>query len=189
MIAALAAVYARKQVAEARITREEQAQPFVLVDFQPSRVGSIFMDLVIKNTGATLARNVRVMFDPPLRASVHETAPSRDVALSAMLTRGIPTLPPGVEHRSLFERMPTLHDREDLPRQYEAVVTFNDSRQREYTLRYELDLEIYFGRASLRERGVHDIAEELHSIDKHIRNLADRPSDTLGGSVIQRPFP
>lgn len=65
LVAVAAAAFAWRQVLEARKTREDQAQPFVVVDFEPSKAGRIFMDLVVRNTGTTLATNVRMTFNLP----------------------------------------------------------------------------------------------------------------------------
>lgn len=165
-VALAAAWYARHQVSEARKTREEQAQPFVIVDFRPSEAWSGLMDLVIANVGQTLARNVHVVFDPPLQSTLEkQESPLREARI---LREGIPTLPPKRDHVILFERMPDLYD-SALPRSYDATVSFEDSRGRSYKLQYVLDLDVYFGTSSVEIYGAHHTAKALREIEKTLR--------------------
>lgn len=138
------------QVREAQKTREEQAQPFVVVDFDRTEASRIHMDLVIVNTGTTLAKDVRVAFDPPLRSTLTERNQQYDLADAAIISHGIPTMPPGREFRMLFESMPGLFE-SDLPRTYGAVVSFRDSRGRPYQLDYRLDQRLFRLDADRRE--------------------------------------
>jgi hypothetical protein len=59
VVAVLAARAAFRQVREARTLREEQARPFVVVDFTLNPTTNFFFDIVVKNIGATLASNVK----------------------------------------------------------------------------------------------------------------------------------
>ncbi|MEJ7743205.1 MAG: hypothetical protein WKF73_11990 [Nocardioidaceae bacterium] len=115
--AVAAAVFARGQVLEARRTREEEAQPFVVVDFEPSAAWSGIMDLVITNTGKTVAKDVRVTFEPPLRSAYFSKQPDDpyDINESKIIKEGIPSLLPGKRFTILFDRMPERYESE-LPR-------------------------------------------------------------------------
>lgn len=150
VVAVVAAGFAWRQVREAQKTREEQAQPFVVVDLDRTEASRIHMDLVIVNTGTTLAKDVRVAFDPPLRSTLTERNQQYDLADAAIISHGIPTMPPGREFRMLFESMPGLFE-SDLPRTYGAVVSFRDSRGRPYQLDYRLDQRLFRLDADRRE--------------------------------------
>ena len=167
-VAAAAAWFAWHQVREARRTREDQAQPFVVVDFEPTGAGRIFMDLVIRNTGTTVATDVEFAFDPPISTTLGQKVPKYRLEDSAILSRGIPTLPPGKEHRLLFDQMPD-RSTSTLPRSYKCVVSFKDSRQRPHSLTYRLDLDIYFGVMNITIYGEHDSAAALRDISKNIK--------------------
>lgn len=164
-VAAVAALFARHQVLEARRTREDQAQPFVVVDFEPSKAGRVFVDLIIRNTGTTVATNVKVVFDPPLVSTMTETDGKYRLRDAAIITKGVPTLPPSREYRMLFEQMPNRYA-SDLPRSYDAVVSFDDTRGRRHEMKYRLDLDIYFGFTHLEVYGEHDAAKALKEIEK-----------------------
>ena len=90
VIAFAAAVFAGRQVLEARRTREAQAQPFVVVDIQSSPVWANILNLVVENIGTTVATDVRVAFAPPLESSQADL----NIAKSALVADGIPALPP-----------------------------------------------------------------------------------------------
>ena len=177
VVAAVAALFARRQVLEARQTREDQAQPFVIVDFEASAASSIHLELVIRNTGTTLAKNVTFTFDPPLASTLSDSDPEFRLADSAIVTQGIPTLPPQREYRMLFERLPDRF-KSALPRSYRATVRFDDARDRPHTLDYRLDLDIFFGVLEFVIYGEHDSAKALREIEKHLRKWT-RP----GGGV------
>jgi hypothetical protein len=144
-VAIVATCVAVVQVRHARQLGEEQAQPFVVVDLEPSAASSILVDLVIKNTGQTLAENVRITFQPPLVSGYFSqpNLPQKcDITEAAILKQGIPSMPPGKEFRVLFERMPERYT-SDLPRSYEVVVRSASRRGEEKPLRYRLDLDIF----------------------------------------------
>ena len=150
---------------EARKTREEQAQPFVVVDFDRTQASRIHMDLVIVNTGTTLAKAVKVTFDPPLRSTLTERDQQYRLADAAIISEGISTMPPGREFRLLFDSMPALFG-SDLPRVYNAVVSFKDSRGRPHQLDYRLDLNVYFGWMRIDVKGKHQAVTALEGIEK-----------------------
>jgi hypothetical protein len=56
-----ALIYARRQVAEAKSTREATIRPFIVVDFDVDRPPVI--NLSIANIGPVMATNVRFAFD------------------------------------------------------------------------------------------------------------------------------
>jgi len=64
-VAFVAAIYAKGQLAEARTLRKEQAQPYVAVYMQASPGHQRQIDLVVRNFGATVAKDVQVLIHPP----------------------------------------------------------------------------------------------------------------------------
>ena len=85
LVAVLAAVFAYVQVRQARRLRQEQARPFVVVDFESSPAWQNAIQLVIQNIGQTVATDVLVSFDPLLESTQkHE---GYQLSKSALLTR------------------------------------------------------------------------------------------------------
>lgn len=177
VVAVVAAMYAKRQwksqqiaVSEARERedrlREEQARPFVVVDFEPSPVWGNIINLVVENVGKTLAKNVRFEFDPPLQSSM--SGQGYDVASSVLLTQGIPAMPPGKRVTALFDMS---HDRiaADLPMTYRVTVRSDDSADRsQEPLEYVLDLSFRYGLRRVEAKTVHDVAKTLKEIEKQV---------------------
>ena len=90
----LAALYFTWQ--QTRIQRQvriDAAQPYVWADVRPDdKVGTI-MNLLVGNTGPTVARNVRVTVDPPL-PSIEQLRERAETA-TGMLGSGLRSIPPG----------------------------------------------------------------------------------------------
>jgi hypothetical protein len=165
VVACLAAKAAFDQVRGARQPREEQAAPYVIVDAEMSPASSMHMDLYVKNIGQTIARNVRVAFDPPLQGSLDAREYRR--ADAGFLARPIPAMPPGWEYRMLFESGPDLH-KSELPRVYKATVDF-DGVSGPQTLVYEIDLNLFYDFEHLTVYGAHDVAKHLKDVLAELR--------------------
>jgi hypothetical protein len=163
-IALAAALYAKQQVDLARELREEQAQPFVVVDFADNAVMRQGIDFVVENMGQTLARNVKIAIDPPFATTFDEYGyPLKDAPL---ITDGIPSLPPRKRITTLFDVAPERREA-GLPMKYTATVSFEDSRGRpQEPLTYILDLSIRYSLLSPTEYGVSDATEALRKIAK-----------------------
>ncbi len=169
-VAVVAAVVAYFQVREARRTREEQARPFVVVDIQPSAVGGNILNLVIENVGRTLARDVKIRFSPALKTA----RPDYDLNNTALIREGIPTLPPARRIEVLFD---VSHERleNDLPKRYEATVSFKDARGRpQEALSYVIDVSYLYGALTVDEYGPHHTAKALRGIEKTLGKWTGR---------------
>ena len=91
-----AAGAAEEQSAIQRQLRIDAAQPYVWVDVRPDEITGVILNLLIGNSGPTVATNVRVTIDPPLRAiaQLHDRAQTAQ----KLLADGIKSLPPGRTH-------------------------------------------------------------------------------------------
>jgi hypothetical protein len=61
----------------------------------------------------------------------------------------------------------------DLPKHHIVRVTYQDSNGRSLSYDYDLDLEIYEGRMSVRSYGLHDGMKALVEIEKHLRRARE----------------
>lgn len=100
VIAGGAAWFAAAQVIEARRTREEVAQPNVVVFADFNQVKSQFVDLVIKNFGQTSAYDIIPDIEPLERIS--ETDATDGIG-SVYLPSKIVVLAPGQEWRTVWD--------------------------------------------------------------------------------------
>lgn len=167
LVAVVAGVVALQQVREARRTREEQAQPYVVVFMEPNEATPQIIDLVVRNFGNTAARDVTVRFSPPLQRSV-EGGSVEDVWFFDRL----PVLVPGQEWRTLWDFGPSRAATE-LPDRYDAVVKYTWSHGPLPPLTYTLDWTAYKGRRWVTVYGVHDVAKALREMDRTIRRWTE----------------
>lgn len=84
---------AEQQTEIQRQIHQDAAQPYVWVDVRPDEVTSVILNLVMGNSGPTVATNIRVTIDPPLPAI--EQLQDRAQTAQDLLARGIKSLPPG----------------------------------------------------------------------------------------------
>lgn len=174
VIAAVAASVAYFQVRVARQARDDRIRPFVVVDIRPSASSVHILNLVVENVGLTLARNVTIKFDPPLATSEG----SYRLAESALLTTGIPSLPPGRRIEAFFDSAFSRNGK-DLPDRFDVTVTYDDAHgRRQPSLSYIVDFSYLFGLQYMDEKGLHDIA-------KSVAKLADTAKDWTSGGRLR----
>lgn len=90
-------VAAREQTQLQRDLAHEALQPYVWADIQPDMQQGTVMHVVVGNNGPTVARNVRVTFDPPLPASQHQS--DKVESVQRVLASGLRSLAPKREIR------------------------------------------------------------------------------------------
>jgi len=157
--------YARRQVDEARQLREEQARPWVVIDFEVNFLAYV----TIQNFGRTVATEVRVRFDPPLESTL---AKPWAWEKSSLLRDGIPTLPPGKKLRLLFDSFPARVNDSDLPMIYTAEAEYDGFTKDRHKSTYRLDLNYHVG-ASPEPKGLPEIAQTLDNIQREMHKWTD----------------
>jgi hypothetical protein len=160
-----AAFFAWRQVKEAQRLREEQARPFVVIDFEP---WNPFVDLTITNSGKTLAQDVQFDFKPKLTSvkdKQHAFVPVADLNL---FRNGIPSFPPGKRIVLFFDRYPDRIE-ERLPERYDVVVSYSDESGKRYSEKTVLDLSMYRDIGEITRYGIHDVHSRLKEIEKTLK--------------------
>ncbi|WP_027346535.1 hypothetical protein [Hamadaea tsunoensis] len=160
-VAVLASIFAFHQVREARRTREDQAQPYVVAYLEANTAVPFAADLVVKNFGTTAAFDVRLSMTPkPQRTKGPEIV---DLAIFDKL----PVLVPGQEWRTIWDAFSSRND-SGLPRRYGVVVSYSDSRKQSLEIISELDWAPFGQVVFTRELTVHHVAKALQEIEKSI---------------------
>lgn len=130
--AAVAAIVALRPAQRAARAAEDQtelqrdlmhqaAQPYVWADIQPDVQQGTMLQLVVGNAGPTMARNVRILIDPPIPE--HPGYSGATIAAQKRVREGILSLAPGRTIRwSLGRGFDLLEDEEDETR-YSIRVT------------------------------------------------------------------
>jgi len=158
--------------------RDHQIAPYVVVYFDHQTDSPIF-DLVIKNTGRTAARDVEIVFDPPLQSSLK----NYDINNLAFLHRVIPTLPPDYEIRASVDVIENALEFENLPKQYRVSVSYTGGiKATRREAGYLLDLNIFQGILETHTRSLTDLS---HAVEK-ISDKLDELSKTIRENT--KPF-
>lgn len=185
VILGVAAVYARGQVKASREAAEAQVRPFVVVDLDFYKDPPLIY-LTIENVGRTVASDVLLSFDPPLRSSFDREgeAPVRDLSL---LSRPIATLPPGKKFEVLFDVGPQRAGA-DLDNEYLATVLYDGNppgakEPKRYKSTYVLDIGLLWGLEYTVRRGTKDIYEQI----KRLTDEARKWAATGGGLLVKSP--
>ena len=167
LLAVLAARFAWSQFREARRTRDEQAQPYVAIYMEPTEAAQNAVDLIIKNFGATAAREIEITIEPPLNSSINGEV---DKVKVPNLIR---TLVPGQQWSTFWDTTFRRKDR-GLPKHHIATIRFKDSRNR--TLGpyiFDLDWDAILGRGYIVTHGMHDLAKALMEVRDTYKQRGD----------------
>lgn len=174
---------AQRQLALSEQIRREQSEPYVVVDICLSdHVGLVFV-LVIENIGPTVARNVKISFDPPLQRW-EETVPGTKYApieQAGILADGIPLMPPGRRIEIFFDRT-SKRLSSSMPTAYVVTVDADGPVDRVETMTYNIDLAMYRGVNLLGVKGTHDGVKEITKLvaaGKQIARAMERASVAL----------
>lgn len=171
-------LYARKQVEEARTLREEQARPWVVVDFEP---GFIF-HLTVENIGRTVARDVSIRFDPPLMTTLSKPWAWEE---STLLTDGIPLLPPGRKLSIFFDSFGARME-SDLPKVYDVFLEYDGpaDHKRRLTSYYRLDFRFHWG-MEMAPKGMPDLVKTLGEVRDEMKKWTDGSSG-ITAKIVDR---
>jgi hypothetical protein len=115
----VAAYVGWRQLKEAKRTREAGIRPYVGVDVETDQETPMLY-LAVTNHGRSTAKEVRLQFDPELKAAWNDLR----LADIRMLTHGIPSLPPGKTLRTVFD-LNTMREKSSLPDRYRVTVSYH----------------------------------------------------------------
>ena len=129
-----------------------------------------FIYLTVKNHGATIARNVRMTFEPPLKSSIDDK--QSDIGHLGFVDDGIPTLAPGRQIETLFDSFIQRRP-ENLPERYSVHLTYTGPDGREWPDHLELDLGVFRRLMYIDEKGLSAVVTELEQIRKDVHRWTD----------------
>ena len=166
IVAVIVAAFAAYQLIEARRLRNEQARPYVIVDFE---FKSIVAKIAITNIGATPATDVRITFDKPLQT----VTPGRaDLNQAAVFTGPIPMIAPGRKMSVLWDSVPAMYKDGTVPLSYTATASYLDHRRKRHVEEYVLDLTPYL-QTTAPPDGIPEIASALKKIQTDLHNVVN----------------
>lgn len=179
--AAIARRSAAQQLTLAERIHREQNEPYVIVDIQPERNDGSLL-LVIENAGPTVARNVRISCNPPLKSGWAPVGDEPDLTqvIQQVLARTIPMLPPHRRLTFLLDSRERFQNTE-LPRMYTFTVNADGPAGAVETLELTVDLDAVAW-ALLEGRPTKQLETKLGKIEQAVLALrpSDRPSSPTG---------
>jgi len=157
-----AAAATQMSLQELKLTREQQIRPYVICYFQHSSDPSLY-ELVIRNTGESMAFDVDIAFSPPLQEYLKSNATSSPVA-----SRKFKALPPGYEWRTLWGSFIGI-DKAAVPDSFDAKVSYNwgtNRKHESYTISF--DLKSLMGKHYAKQVSIENSLEKLIEIIERI---------------------
>ena len=156
--------------AETKETRIQEIEPRVFIFMELAYGSDWIMSLVVKNTGKTIATNVKFQFEPPLMTSMGGNQEFKPY----FLREGIKSLIPNQEVRTIFDETSTYRE-SGLPTTYKVTTSyFNTLRNKEVETEHTLDLSIFESLIALGERykvtntkTVDEMFSEFNELKKH----------------------
>jgi len=182
-----AAVFAWRQVREARKARGAQTRPYVIVYAEPTSLSRQMIELIIENVGQTPAQDVVIRFSPALVSTLDR--PDFSTGDWVALKEGIPFLAPRQRMVHVFDTLIGRYgpDGSSLPRHYDVTVRYRgglDDGLHEET--YKLDLGVWFGSASTTEYTVHHVAQQLEAIARTIKGWTEGSGVRVYGMDLEK---
>lgn len=181
-----AAEATEKSVLEMREQRDAEIAPYVVAYLDEQGPINGILSLVIKNTGKTVAKNVKVIFDPPLQTRFP------DLLEWVLPPDGIPSIPPGYEIRTTLDSFVTY--KETGPMKFTVTVTYfgginNNVRED----KYHIDLMLFRGIVhsvehkppSEREKALQKLQRSTESIAGELRKISEGIS-RIGRKPVRR---
>jgi len=176
---------AQRTLDEMRESRDEESRPYVLCGFELEQGNLVYF--YVRNTGKSVAADVKLVIDPPLTASIDT------LGEMTFLTDGIASLAPGQEIRTFFDSLIGLYgDNANVPLRYSATTTYfggmePGQRRSEQTL----DVNVYRGTFYTTRKDFDDLVSEVKTVARsldHIQGSLKDVSNTLeGGLWIRNP--
>jgi hypothetical protein len=175
-LVALALVVAAVQLADARADKRARERPFVVVEFDGERHPEE-VDIVVRNIGATIARDVEISFDPPLQTTFDDTGYGASFMKS--FTEGIPALNPGQSLRAMFDTG-AQRAQADLPSRYVATISYSGDLRgaQPYSESAVLDLDLFRNRLYSKRYTVHDVYGQLEQMNATLARIAESKEAT-----------
>ncbi|MGY1751561.1 hypothetical protein [Blastococcus sp. SYSU D01042] len=162
---------ARDQVAESRAQTELQrqmhrdaAQPYVWADVVPDEGQGQLLKVIVENSGSTVARDVRVRFDPPLTDQLRrdrEHFTGLDGGISALTPGRRMTWPLGVAHKLMADEIGGAHTVV-----VDAVGPFGPVEQ----LRYTIDLSQWREGSAVPPGTLHEVRNAITDVAKALKS-------------------
>lgn len=165
-----AALVALRQLREARVLREAQVRPFVVIDFHVLPSSAVY--LRISNLGTVMARDIRFSFDRPFVTKLDQLK----IQELQVFKKGIESMPPGQVIETFFDMFFGRDEKDDL---YHATIGYRGEGGRKFTDKMDLDLGLYRNTSPIHAKTLDDVHKQLETIAKALTDFKARGGDGL----------
>lgn len=156
---------AEEQTGIQRQIRIGSAQPYVWADLRQDEQSGVMLNLVVGNSGPTVATNVRVKIDPPL-PTIEQLKES--AAAQQRLAEGISSIPPGRTLRWALGPGFTLLQA-DGPQQHNITITADGPFGPVPPLTYVVDLADWRGQLARPPGNIHPLTAAIEALTKKLK--------------------
>lgn len=139
--AAITGVVAIWALVHAARDSRERSRPVMVAEYRVPENPHKVLDFVVRNAGASVARDIEVTFDPPLEPIGPKQA-TRPF-LVKRYSEKISNLGPGQELTNVVHADLEAPDESDLPLDVTVTITYKRGRLRRYKDEYRLVVEVY----------------------------------------------
>lgn len=147
---------------------DAELHPSISVFLELDHESRWFFDLVVRNSGRGIARNVRFQINPDIPVEINN--PESRLTRIAFIRDGLGHLGSGQEMRSALNSFPAM-----AKTPIEIIVSYEldsvSSRQQRIESRFVLDVREYEGIANLGQEPIAEIAKSMKQIADDIRNI------------------
>jgi hypothetical protein len=169
---------AEEQTKINRQLRIDAAQPYVWADIRPDDSQGTLLNVVVGNSGPTVAEKVRVKVDPPL-PSIEQMRARVQIA-GTILADGIESLPPGRVLQWPLGQAFNLINVQGIPQSYKFTVTANGPFGAVPALTYIVDMGNWRESLDRPTGNLHQVALAVNSLGNQISALKVNGSNDLG---------
>lgn len=167
-----AAKAAEEQASIQRQLREDAAQPYVWADVRPDEEHGVLLELIVGNSGPTIATGVKVKIEPPL-PSIPELEGAQ--AAQAMLGQGLKSLPPGRTLRWWLGQGWSVLTK-DGPQIHRFTITASGPFGEVPELSYDIDLAEFRGQESRAQGSLKGLTEAVTKLTEPVKAVANKLS-------------
>jgi hypothetical protein len=173
---------AENTLLEMREMRDQESAPYVIVFFDVPYAKSLVY-LVIKNLGKSIAKDVKLSFEPSLQSS--DVGNLENLSL---FDKGIASLAPAQELRVLIDTTVAFFGEPGLPLISSVAITYHGGLKDELrTEKHTLDLSVHKGLMYIQSKDIHDLNESVEKLlkeQKSARQSLERISKNLESGIF-----
>jgi hypothetical protein len=174
---------------EMKASRIQEISPHVIVYFDMPYGNSWIMFFVIKNIGKMPAKDIELVFNPPLQTGFGNKISDFDLSLTK---DGISLLAPEQEIRTPFDAITNYFDSKmvkrldgELPTKYEIEISYSNLFEEErICLKQIVDFSMFRGLSFLEEKGTKDLIKAVETISDSSKRI-ERSLGNLSDKIVE----